>query len=65
MGMTARLGLKQLFPAAGPAPAGVEMGMTARLGLKRCRDITSTLETICRNGDDSPLGIETKCKNAH
>ena len=35
------------------------MGMTARLGLKRCRPGNVVGSYLSRNGDDSPLGIET------
>ena len=35
------------------------MGMTARLGLKHKSTIDVIKRKFCRNGDDSPLGIET------
>ena len=59
MEMTARLGLKELYIARGGSRCnGVEMEMTARLGLKVDFSASLILAMGCRNGDDSPVGIE-------
>ena len=59
MEMTARLGLKvtkrETLTSSGP----VEMEMTARLGLKDVLATDPLDHTDCRNGDDSPVGIES------
>ena len=34
--------------------------MTARLGLKERNEHVTIKRTICRNGDDSPVGIESE-----
>ena len=39
----------------------VEMEMTARLGLKVCHLFDLLKTKISRNGDDSPVGIESLC----
>ncbi len=60
MGMTARLGLKEAYNRLIDQAREVEMGMTARLGLK-VRDMCPCSIVCCsRNGDDSPIGIESK-----
>ena len=37
----------------------VEMEMTARLGLKVASFCSQVQSATCRNGDDSPVGIES------
>ena len=59
MGKTARLGLKGLQGAKARLYLAVEMGKTARLGLKVGRIAIPGSIWLRRNGEDSPVGIES------
>ena len=60
MEMTARLGLKDAMSLKALLHGLVEMEMTARLGLKGGTNKASISSGGARrNGDDSPVGIES------
>ena len=59
MGKTARLGLKVAFALDGIVGVPVEMGKTARLGLKGNTYYGTADIWASRNGEDSPVGIES------
>ena len=61
MEMTARLGLKAYTSVTTHVlHLVVEMEMTARLGLKGAWILWLFIGILGRNGDDSPVGIESK-----